>query len=551
MGITKRTGVAGIAVWDHGEYTRDGRHYSSLSGGVNFYRDDLRYKLREYRFIPDGLELQKESLYQFENNSWEKTGDFYTIPDFLPFLVRNDFLSLHLRAMACDITSLQESNRQWALGETTAGIDFGWSLFADALTLHPGALNEYLNRDRQLGIQVDWDYAIRVHRRREELLTESFREIVRHFIHGIVPFELSLESERRRHGDRQSSSLGAILTEYRARWKNPVSELEQDERGLLVEIIDEIRRLNLPIHYIRHLMNPDRGMHLCLENVEPYNFLINLPQQHRFWWQQLVEIYADESRRQNLPADFFHKYMPMMVVDTNHYLNSQFILREHPELEWIYGPCFQDVHRPFVRLPGDYHDDEPLINRVVRNHNPQILFYHVAGAVRNDWLLTHERIQPFRTHVATTEDETGRPIFRYGLANFDSAREINLEEVIQVIGNDQVFILEVFNASSECIKNSQENVKSFLNYVGSMRKLFHTRLIRDRHYQVKQQADPGTWEIDSMGFFIKSHPREHYLGGGVGFDQLKFFRFDESSEFGYRIFATMTENQEIWVNPGP
>ncbi|MFC1852659.1 hypothetical protein ACFL27_20870, partial [candidate division CSSED10-310 bacterium] len=120
-----------------------------------------------------------------------------------------------------------------------------------------------------------------------------------------------------------------------------------------------------------------------------------------------------------------------------------------------------------------------------------------------------------------------------------------------IIGSDQIFILEVFNASSECIKNSQENVKSFINYVASLRKLFQNKLARSRLYQKLLQADPVLWDIETMGFFIKPHAREYYLSGGVGFDLLKFYHYDEQALYKYRILATMKENQEIWINSKP
>ena len=167
----------------------------------------------------------------------------------------------------------------------------------------------------------------------------------------------------------------------------------------------------------------------------------------------------------------------MTIIDCNHFINSQYILKSNPQLQDLFGDCFEDCYKDFAKIPGYYGQEEPLLNRLIRKNRQDILYWHISGLRDNsEFLLTHEPIKTFRTQLQTLSisDEL---IFTYQLGNHKSINESDLETIIQLIGMDEIFILEIFNTASENIKNSWENVTSFIKYIRGLKKYASQKLI--------------------------------------------------------------------------
>ncbi len=518
-----RKGLVGIANWDMGQKNTDDKYYSRIDPG--FYKKHLKYVLKQYKHRCVAAEWQIESYYHDQNNnSWPKMtdADLYKVDNFKYFLLKNLFWSLHLRAYGCDISSIHDGHRNWAINEHRSGIDFAFRMGMNAITFHPGSYHERINQDDPyIDFKVSWDEAIRTHDLRAESLKKGIIDIVRHFVSRIEPHEIEIQSYMQ-NNKTVTKSLDDIFNRLQRGRTDRHDELTNVEKITLISRAFEIiSTKHVPIRVVRKLLLPDCATHLCIENVEPYNFLLNLPSQMEYWFGFIRERYHHECLSQSLSEDFVNKYRPMTIIDCNHFINSQHILKANPQLQELLGDSYNDCYRDFARIPGYYGNNEPLLNRLIRKNRQDILYWHISGLIDNsEFLLTHEPIKPFRTQLQTLSinDEL---TFTYQLGNHKSMNESDLETIIQLIGMDEIFILEIFNTATENIKNSWENVTSFIKYIRALKKYASQKIL---------SAKPN---INISNCHFAEVP---IAGNTCGIKEFIFYRYSDKSPY-YEIVS--------------
>lgn len=558
----RRRGHIGISIWDHGQKDSRDREFSKLD--PDFYRKLLGQQLTRLRPFVRVLEMQQEAHYVAEgNNSWSslKLDEMST---FRHFLVDNRFWAVHSKNHDTDITDPEnEVHREWSLKQMKACIDFAFRKNADAITFHPGSYSE-----KEGNFWPKAEDALRITNLRRVTFEDSLRRIIQYFVDQIPKLEERLARYRDEH-PQMIQDLRALFWELEDR-NADAHKLE----GVRYEIAKLIRERHIPAAVVRYCKSPNDGIRLALENVDPPNFLLNTPAQHAKWHKRMVEIYADLCETARVPESLFEKYRPQMVLDPSHYLNSQVILKQDEKRGFHH--LFEDIdlflNSAFVTLPSGYPRDhhgshrEPVLNRFMRENDQNILYVHIAGCRKMDrYMTTHDPIKPFRTRMQILEDMDGKPMMKFATNDFDAERELNLEEVVQVVGFDHTWVPVVFDAPYEVYLSSCIHLDAYIAYLEQEYERMHQRVkAKLNELLEKGGADenaPGTVrarpllkKLDSARFFIRPHRQAGALWK-AGYEEAQFYNYDSLGGLATQpvnfLASVNEESGKVWLREGP
>lgn len=448
-------GLCGFAFWDHGQKNKEGVDLYKVKS--DFYITDITYKLKEFKYFLKACEMQKEAHYTCPNNKALDKINFYEIPEFKHFLLKNKFWGLHLKAYDIDITEYTNKNfYDFSIKETLEGIRFGFNNFCDSLVLHPGTFNGNIGKSWPNSDEVRY-----IQKMRKEKFLESLEYLLDTYTNEIFLLTKYIEGFYK----KQFQNINTLKHYFQIINIPDISEDEYYRIGN--EIMKIIRIAQLPVKIVRYAQNPMRGLHLCLENIEPPNFLINTPKQHRYWYDTICDIYEQKIKKYTYDSNIIKRFYPKMLVDVNHYLHSKKILTEENNRKYSFlFPDFNDLYRDFVRLAPEYKNSEPLLNKIIRENDKDIFYYHIGGCyIYEDVMYTHEPVKAIRNQMYMIINSEGVPVPKYATGQFNPSYELNMEEVIQVIGCEHTYILEVFNRSSELIKSSQIYTSEYINFL--------------------------------------------------------------------------------------
>ncbi|MBI4859339.1 MAG: hypothetical protein HY815_03645 [Candidatus Riflebacteria bacterium] len=458
-----------------------------------------------------------------------------------------------------------ELARGWSIREVNGAIDFALRVNADAVVLHPGT-----DKPKSGRFWPKSDEALQITNNRRVIFTQSLVELLDHFVRGVR----DLEDKVARY-DEKNPWLVAEL-------RGLMHQLElsgSDERvrlPCLAEIIRIIDGHRIPIWMVRYCKNPSKRLSLVLENVEPPNFLCCTPRQHVGWLHRMREIFTDLCEREHLSSEFQAKYRPYLVLNPNHLLNAKVILTQptNRPIAHIFED-YDDLYVAFVTLPsdmpsgGDGRVIEPLLNRYVREHSDDFLYAHLAGSQRMDYYMTtHDPIKSFRTKMYVQTDPNGRPLAKYSTGAFDPEVELNLEEVVQILGFDKTYVLEIQDSPEETVIASWVHTSEYLDHLHRECARAHELVLHalreaqaqslqlsSRPDEVAQRfADAGRM-MEALGrarFYMRPHRKARELWK-VGHDEAGFYVFDPAWIRGESlstvdIFATVKDGtQAVWI----
>lgn len=552
----------GASFWDYGPKSVDDVPYERYS--KSFYRRVLEETLRHYRHHLGVVELSQEAEYGREDNGAWSSLDLNEVDAWSELVVENRFLSLHL-PIRQDVTDWEDSkHRQWSVAQMHQALGFGFRILADALIIHPGTYDEKGGR-----FWPRADDALTITNYRRVTFQQSLREIMAHVAEEILALEKRIETFRKKH-----ASLRKRLVEaYRCLDEFDPWSLEATEAR--VDVVRAVRVEGVGSDMIRHCRNPELRPRICLENVEPPNFLVNTPAQLVTWTRILRETFRDACKAAGVPDDVAAPYLPGIALDVGHLSNSQVVLTKPENLAIRHlFEGFEDFERSFVNLPGEYRRDgelraprEPMLNRFMRLHGADVAMVYVSGCqILDNCMTTHHPIKPFRRNRYFLVDEEGRPQARYATNCFAPLEELNLEEVFQVCGPDAVYVVEVFNSPPELIESSLVNVREFLShlrrqqvYVAEkiMQKVLRERWELDMD---RPRRDPVAVEkarrrlveieaaVERARFYVRPNRQCEALGE-PGFKEAGLYvDLAEGDEEPYDIFATWNPAGDgVWL----
>lgn len=559
----RRRGHIGISIWDYGQKDSHDREFSKLD--PEFYRKLLNQQLTRLRPFVRVLEMQQEAHYLVEGNNAWSTLKLDEISAFRHFLVDNRFWAIHSKNHDADITDPEnEVHREWSLKQFKSCIDFAFRMNSDAVTLHPGNYSE-----KGGNFWPKAEDALRITNLRRVTFEDSLRRIIQYFVAQIPKLEERLAAYR---GENP-----AMIQDLRALfWELEDRDAEAHKiESVRYEISKLIRERQIPAAVVRYCKSPNEGVRLALENVDPPNFLLNTPAQHAKWHKRMVEIYADASEAAKIPESLFEKYRPGMVLDPSHYLNSQVIFKQDEKRGFHH--LFEDIDSfldaPFVTLPSGYPRDpqgnyrEPVLNRFMRENDQDILYVHIAGCRRMDrYMTTHDPIKPFRTRMQILGDTDGKPMMKFATNDFDSERELNLEEVVQVVGFDRTWVPVVFDAPYEVYLSSCIHLDAYIAYLeheyqrmhqrvkARLNELLETQAGQDESAAGAIRARPLLKKLDSARFYIRPH-RQAGAFWKAGYEEAMFYNYDSLGGLATHpvnfLASVREENGQVWLREGP
>ncbi len=547
-------GLTGIALWDHGQRNINDQDF--CKDDLDFYRKQLEEKLVFFGGCLEACEFQQEAHYQRqENHSWSGL-DLMDVTGFGAFLVGTRYWAIHAPVAETDITDYENQlHLEWSIRETREAIDFGFRVLADAVVLHPGT---YSLKNRRF-----WpapDDALRITNNRRVTLNTSLKLLFNHFLYRMEEWQDKL-SQFLTHRRGLFEDLRGFFCEYDS------APLGGETRYRAAnQILELVRAEKLSVDLVRYCQNPQRGLRLAIENVEPPNFIINTPGQLRRVHSLMMELYQEGfEQAPALPDDIYERFRPGMVLDTTHLLNSKAVL-DSPEQESIghIFEDFEDLSRPFVRLPGEYTLDasgytrEPLLNKFIREGAGDLLFSYVAGSRRTDrYMTTHDPVKSFRAkmHLQPRFGSSTGTMARYVLTTVDPDVELNVSEVIQVLGAGRTYVMKLFDLPPELVLSSYYNVAAFLDFA-------RTEEIRAREKMAAHVAELAKLSpeearkgrvlerrLTDAHFYIRPYRLATELGR-LGYDEAGFYSFRDNPLDPVDIFATMKEETgSIWIAP--
>jgi len=180
-------------------------------------------------------------------------------------------------------------------------------------------------------------------------------------------------------------------------------------------------------------------------------------------------------------------------------------------------------------------------------------------------MTTHGPIKPIRTRSFVDFDDEGRCRARYSTHNFVAHEELDLEEVIQVLGTEYPFIVEVFGCPPELVEGSLVNVASYMEYLRQERTWILEKVIQRiqaERWELSASTtrrDPGEVEramarldeIERMagrGRIYLRPKRSSDTLSHMGYEEAGFYVQDGSDEDPVRIFATYSESADsVWL----
>ncbi len=544
--------IVGLSMWDIGGWDHESKRAPVEE---DFYEQVLAKQIESYYGLLNAAELAQEADFQNKDiRTWNRL-DLMEVPGFSAFLLNCQRLAVHLRHGNVDIADHEnQTHRRWSLAEVKKGIEFALRIGADACILHAGTYNERAGR-----FWPGVDEVKDLMGQRETALESSLAELS-----GILAAKAAEQETRLREFEEREkgifSELSALLKEMRFKPRG------EERIRLLGRGLELIRKGKLTAEQVRHCQEPWAGMHICVENLEPPNFLVCSPQQVRKIHSKFSEYFQEAAAHGGLSAATTERYRPMFAVDPGHMLNSKVILTQpnnRPYLEALEGG--EEFHLDFVRLPGQFSKaeardgiEEPMLNRFVRLNGDDIFWAHLYGCTRTDTCMTtHGPIKAFRTSVLLERGPDGEPYQRFGTGSYRPNDELNLEEVVQVIGTHVPYIAEVFGAPVEIVKSSALNTYHFLDYLNRE----HNRaasLIRKAIGKAAEEPGLNDAKRDHLRWLASAlvnarayiRPRPSSLGfWSVGYDEVGFYQYvDNPSTGNTDIFATIKhDDNKIWL----
>ncbi len=545
-------GMAGLSLWDHGQRNiNDDEFYKD---DRDFYRRELGDKLMTYRQCVAACEFQQEAYYQNrESGSWSNL-DLMEVPGFAAFVIENRFWSIHAPVADADITDYENQiHLEWSIRETREAIDMAFKSFADTVVIHPGS---YSLKSRRFWPPAE--EALEITNNRRVTLNASLRSLINHFLYRLEEWHQRIQQFQttRKTLAEEIQALFAELDEA------PPATAERYR--LAARILELIVKNELPLDLVRYCHHPHRGLRLAVENVEPPNFIINTTGQLRKIHSLMMGLYQEGfEQASGLPDELFERFRPGMVLDVAHLLNSKVILSgsEHEEISHIFED-HEDLDRPFVSLPGEYPADEdeqsiePLLNKFVREGCDDLLFAYIAGCRKTDRLMTtHDPVHSFRKRVYLHPRVHGKgTVARYSLRTIEPDYELNLAEVIQVLGADKVFLMKLHDLPPEEVLSSFHNISCYLDFLAGERRRARERL--DGYLETLRQKPSGAEQAAAVEdrlrrarFYVRSHQAtaENWR---LGYDESGFYEFTNDPRMPTDIFATVKEETgAVWVDP--
>ena len=519
----------------------------------NFYRKVLSRGFKTYEGLITAAELAQEADLQNKEVMTWSSGDLLSIPGLRTALLTCRRLGLHSRHGGVDIGDHENpTHRTWSLNEVRLGIDFALRLGADVCILHPGTYNERSGRFWPRPEEVR-DFLSN----RWKALENSLAELAGHLA------SKALEQERRlRHFEEEKPRVFSEMT-------NLLKELAMSDGGeerisLLHRGLEVIESADLSPEQIRHCQRPWGGMHICLENLEPPNFLVNTPEQISKIHERFDQFFLEAADHGGLSEVSTERYRPKLAIDPGHLLNSKVILTQESNrvfLEAIDGG--EDLYRDFVRLPGQYTSrsdgsgvQEPLLNRFVRLHHDKILWAYLYGSSRTDTCMTtHGPIKPFRSSSLLERGSHGEVVKLYSTGNYNPKEELNLEEVVQNLGVDLTYIAEVFDSPVEVVKGSCINTHHYLDYLGreylraaeGIRRKIKEISKEDLGEASKARLQAVAEHLVNARSYLRPKPGSSGFWS-VGYDEVGYYRYIDSPEEGnLDIFATVKQDGRVWL----
>ncbi len=557
--------AVGISIWDHGERSFHEGNYYRLP--PDFYREVLERKLCIYRDCFDVLELSQEAAFGGEGGvTWSRL-DPYSVRGFLPVLVDgNRWLSVHLRHGGVDLAEPdREHFRQQSVKEDEFALRWAFSLGADAAVLHPGTYNVNVGRF--------WPSADELQEHleaRSAALEKSLAELVAVYV------EMVLEYERMRNDYYEAHH--AVVRDLEALFGDLEAIPRTDGRryAVVAELLRILEKEQVPLFVLRHCMKgASKGMRLCLENLEPPNFLVCTPVQLEKWFSRLLEMYHEAAGHRGLDGALLERYRPGISLDVNHLLNTKMMMEQPGNSSYrmrLEGE--EQLSLPFVNLPGEYpllegRPQEPLLNKVMRLLGSDVALVHISGSSRMDsCMTTHEPVKPLRERVVFELDERMVPFPRYKMNCFRPDHELNIEEVVQVVGPGAHYVAEIHDFPEELVRSSVINLSCYLSYFMELEedaRSLLTRRLREEAASLdgcRRSGDGGgdavlsskrreallsvLTRLESASCYVRPR-RGTDLLWEVGYEEIGFYD-DPAGNGEIEIFATVKEDREhVWV----
>lgn len=547
-------GAAGMSLWDYGQTNlNEEEHYKYDRG---FYRRELEQKLLIYAGCLGACELQQEAHYQNRQSGAWSSLDLLELQGFPAFLLNNRYWAIHAPVGETDITDYENQiHLEWSVRETREAIDMAFRVLADSVVLHPGTYNL---KSRRFWPQPEEALLITNHRR--VALHTSLKALIDHFLYRLEEWQdrlaTFLTTQRALADDLQG-----LFREYDA-----APLLTMPRYRLAAQILELITREQLGIDLVRWCKNPERGVRLAIENVEPPNFIICTAGQLRRFHSRMTEMYQEAFEQSTrLSPDVFDRFRPGMVLDVAHLLNSKIMLStpEHSGIAHIFED-HEDLERAFVSLPGEFPTDrsglpvEPLLNKFVREGTRDLLCVYVAGSHRTDRVMTtHDPIRAFRERMLLHPRVGAQgSVHRYGLLPFDPEIELNLAEVIQVFGPDRTYMMKLFDVAQERVLASFNNLVAYLDFLRAEEQRARER-IAEHLAELRESAATvadAQWAEERLArcrFYLRPFRKSAELGR-LGYDEIGFYSFFDEGPEAVDIFATVKEESGlVWVAPAP
>lgn len=541
-----RPPLIGLSIWDHGEYDSHGQDHALLDR--DFFRDELESRLACFAGCLAACEWQQEAHYQRrENGSWSQL-DLQRVRGFSLFTLENRLWSIHCPVAEADITDYDNpKHMQWSLRETREAIDFAFRVFADAVVIHPGSFSPKTGR-----FWPNPEDALHITNNRRVAFYTNLRALVSHFVQRLAHHRQRISGFLQREPSLASDLSGKF---HRLR------ESSLDEEGQLhcaADILSMIRRFKVSPALVRHCIDPNRGLRLVIENVEPPNFIINTPSQLLSVHQHMRDLYWDEVQAlDSFPEEVARRYEPGIALDPNHLLNSQVVLRDRDDLAHLHD-SMDELDRSFVNLPGEYPAGpnnnviEPLLNKLVREAGDDIVFSYLGASHRTDRMMTtNDPIPSFREKLHMQPADGAPPLRTYEMTSFSPEDELNLNEVIQVLGVHRPYVLKVFDVSPELVLSSHANVRGFASFLleeeESCRKAI-LAAVATRWDESLSTLEPEAYErrLGQARFYMRPYRHDTGLWHG-GYDEAGFYDAGGAGAEP-QIFATVkNETGQVWV----
>ena len=545
--------LVGLSIWDMSGWDGQEKYSPAYK---EFHETVLTEKLHHYNRHFTVAELAQDADYLNRDlNCWSNI-DLINTPGFITFALTTARIAVHLRHRHVDIAeSENNTHRKWSLEQVKEGVRFAFRIGADHGILHPGTQNERSGHFWPSASDLPG-----ILENRGAALDNSLAEI------AAVIAEEAFQREERLHCFEQSNrgvfnELSSILKEL------SLSPRGEERIRHLARAIDIVERGKLTLEQIRHCVSPWAGLHIAVENLEPPNFLVCSPAQISSIHRKFTVYCREAASTKGLSQAAIERYLPGIALDPGHLLNSKIILtldQNRQFLEAIDGA--DEFFGDFVQLPGQYNRQgnsdvlsEPILNRFVRKNCEHIMWCYIHGCRRTDTMMTsHEPVRTFRKAHYLERDGRGKVQNLYLMNSFSPDDELNLNEVVQVLGMDIPYIAEIIGAPIEVVISSANNLKHYLSFLWRERSLALSA-VKNAISQEAKIASPDNdsrkehleWlgkALSKSRFYVRNKPSE--LGMlTAGYDEAGFYIYsDDDCKGNVDIFATVKQTTgKVWL----